>query len=46
LEIVEGGFFLRKKPLSFQDSVKSRIENAVKPESTPFWYFYGVAFPG
>jgi lipid-binding SYLF domain-containing protein len=29
LEIVEGGFFLREKPLGFQDSVKSRIENAV-----------------
>jgi hypothetical protein len=26
---VQGGFFLRKKPLGFQVSVKSRIENAV-----------------
>ena len=29
LKIVRGGFFLRKKPLSFQVSVKSRIGNAV-----------------
>jgi hypothetical protein len=35
LEIVEGDFFLRNKPLRFQDSVKTRIENAVaaKPPS-------------
>jgi hypothetical protein len=26
---VQGGFFLRKKPLGCQASVKSRIENAV-----------------
>jgi hypothetical protein len=26
---MEGGFFLRKKPLGCVDSVKSRIENAV-----------------
>jgi hypothetical protein len=29
LKIVRGGFFLRKKPLSFRVYVKSRIENAV-----------------
>jgi hypothetical protein len=29
LKIVLGGFFLIKKPLSFQVYVKSRIENAV-----------------
>jgi hypothetical protein len=26
---MEGGFFLRKKPLETMDSVKTRIENAV-----------------
>jgi hypothetical protein len=31
LEIVQGGFFLRKKPLGFEVPVKSRIENAVEP---------------
>jgi hypothetical protein len=34
LEIVQGGFFLRKKPLGIQVSVKSRIENAVMPGSS------------
>ena len=29
MEIVEGGFFLREKPLGFNGSVQSRIENAV-----------------
>jgi prevent-host-death family protein len=29
LDVVQGGFFLRKKPLGFPLSVKSRIENAV-----------------
>jgi len=28
MEIVEGGFFLRKKPLGCKGSVQCRIENA------------------
>jgi hypothetical protein len=31
---VQGGFFSRKKPLGFEVSVKSRIENAVAPEGS------------
>jgi hypothetical protein len=36
---MEGGFFLRKKPLSIPVSVKSRSENAV----TPGCYAWAVA---
>jgi hypothetical protein len=32
---VQGGFFLRKKPLSIPVSVKTRIENAVSSRGTP-----------
>jgi hypothetical protein len=36
---MQGGFFLRKKQLGFQVSLKSRIENAVKSCSFKAWFF-------
>jgi hypothetical protein len=43
---VQGGFFLRKKPLSFLASVKSRIENAVIRCAADITFGYGSGHGG
>jgi hypothetical protein len=43
--IVQGGFFLRKKPLGIVPSVKTRIETALVARNPAFFEFHDGSCP-